>query len=433
MNVDFADQNVALSVDLASLAEKYRAVRADSVRLAAAFSHDDWMLQSMEDASPIKWNIAHTSWFFETFALRPYKDEYDQFDERFAFLFNSYYNAVGERLARRERGLISRPSAGEILDYRDYVDAAMARLLAAPPAGLEARLASLVTIGCAHEEQHQELMLTDVKHALSRLPESPAIFPCEADDGRGEIQSTALSWISVEPGVVDIGKESTPGEFAFDNEGPVHKVFLKPCRLASRLVTNADYLEFINDGGYRDPAVWLSDGWDLATHEGWRAPLYWREADGEWREHTLFGARAIDPAAPVAHVSYYEAAAFAEWSGYRLPTEFEWERAVAGCAVDGNFLDARRPSPPMPAAGDGLRQCFGDLWEWTSSAYAAYPGYRTPPGAIGEYNGKFMSGQMVLRGGSCATPRGHVRSSYRNFFPPSARWQFSGFRLARDD
>lgn len=423
---------------LEQLSARFIQVRVNTETLASAFSHDDWMLQSMEDASPVKWNVAHTSWFFETFLLCPYKEGYERFDDTFGYLFNSYYNAVGDRMARGERGLISRPSADRVIQYRNYVTEKVADLLQSnPDEDLARKIATLVTIGCAHEEQHQELLLTDIQHGFSRLPVSPQIFdrrPVDKHAGQQGNQNHR-QWIAFDGGVAEIGVDfqKSAMNFAFDNEGPKHSVFISPFALSSALVTNRDFTMFIDEGGYRDPAFWLSDGWELVTKNGWEAPLYWRKKDNAWCQHSLFGEQALDLDAPVSHISFFEAAAFAEWSGFRLPTEFEWETASKGQAVDGNLLDGAVPLPASGGVeGDGLRQMYGDVWEWTASPYVAFPGYRTPAGAIGEYNGKFMSSQMVLKGGSAFTPRGHIRNTYRNFFPPAARWQMSGFRLAKD-
>lgn len=418
-------------------------VRRNTESLANLFSYDDWMLQSMMDVSPIKWNIAHTSWFFETFLLSPYRDGYRKFDETFGYLFNSYYNAVGDRIARHERGLISRPSADQVVRYRRYVTDNVIDLLSGiSDDEVLKKIATLVVIGCAHEEQHQELLLTDVQHAFSRLPVSPKIFSgCTTSDQKApECSVKKKQWVAFEGGVSEIGVDfqNPIGGFAFDNEGPKHQVFISPFALSSDPVTNREFLMFIDEGGYRDPAFWLSDGWDFVTREGWHAPLYWRQKNDRWVEHSLYGEQPLDLDAPVAHVSYFEAAAYAEWSGFRLPTEFEWETASKGYARQGNLLQDAMPQPiaagPIvtESSAQSIRQLYGDVWEWTASPYVAYPGYRTPAGAIGEYNGKFMSSQMVLKGGSHFTPKGHIRNTYRNFFPPGARWQVSGLRLAKD-
>jgi ergothioneine biosynthesis protein EgtB len=394
--------------------QRYRAVRARAVELAAPLSAEDQLVQSMPDASPTKWHLAHTSWFFETFVLAPRVADYRALDGRYAFLFNSYYETVGAHVARPARGLLSRPSLPEVHAYRRHVDDAMARLLEA--GGGDA----VCELGLHHEQQHQELILTDIKHALGTSPMRPAYAPDAP--GAGEAPG-AIRWRLFDEGLVWIGAERGGG-FAFDNEGPRHRAYLRAFALAERPVTCGEYLQFMRDGGYERPELWLSDGWMRCREDGWRAPLYWEDRGDEWVCYTLAGMRAVDAREAVAHVSYYEADAFARWAGARLPTEEEWERAAQDAPVDGRF-GALHPGP----ARTGM---FGDVWQWTQSAYAAYPGYRPPAGALGEYNGKFMCSQMVLRGGSCFTPEGHVRATYRNFFPPEARWQASGIRLARD-
>jgi len=415
--------------DRATISARFQETRAQSLVLADPLSAEDWMLQSMPDASPVKWNLAHTSWFFETFILKKFASDYRAFHPQFGFLFNSYYNQIGDMHPRRDRGLLSRPSAEEIRAYRAHVDAAMAHLIEIADDDAMTEIAGLIALGLAHEEQHQELLLTDLKHALYQNALHPAAYDRpDTDDAPPPVP---LCFEEMEGGLCDIGWD---GEgFAFDNEGPRHKVFLQPFRLANRLVTNEEFQAFIDDGAYENPALWLSDAWARIQEENWRAPLYWRRDGNGWRRFSLFGDDAIDPQAPVTHVSQYEAAAYAYWAGARLPTEFEWEAAASLFPVGGHFSTGAGPREPRRAAGDArIGQLFGDCWEWTASAYVAYPKYAAPAGAVGEYNGKFMSGQMVLRGGSCATPAGHMRASYRNFFPAHARWQFSGIRLAKD-
>jgi len=415
----------------APLAERYDTVRAATLDLAAPLSDEDCAIQSMPDASPVKWHLAHTSWFFETFVLAANVSGYQTFDPAYRMLFNSYYNAVGEKHPRPQRGLLSRPSRDEVVAYRRHVDAAMRSLLERPES-LSPDVVSLVVLGINHEQQHQELILTDVLHMLSHNPTRPAYRPDDAlDDGR---PAPALTWIEFEAGLREIGHAGEA--FAFDNEMPRHRVYLDGFALASRPVCNAEFLAFIADGGYRRPELWLSEGWDWVTAHHVDAPMYWQRDGGRWEQFTLRGMRLLDLAAPVCHVSLFEADAYARWAGARLPTEAEWETAAAGLAIDGNFQEAGALLPRTAATaarGDSpLTQMYGDVWQWTQSAYSPYPGYRTAPGAVGEYNGKFMCNQFVLRGASFATPRSHARASYRNFFPAPARWQFSGFRLARD-
>ncbi|WP_333574252.1 ergothioneine biosynthesis protein EgtB [Sphingomonas sp.] len=407
-----------------ALARRFSAVRVLSTALVAPLSDADATLQSMDDASPAKWHLAHTSWFFETFVLRDSVPGYRLFDDRFPFLFNSYYEAEGQRHARPRRGMLSRPTLDAVHEYRAAVDAALLAVLPElPQAALD-----LVTLGCQHEQQHQELLLTDILHHFSVNPLEPAIWP-----GAAKVPVAMpgpVAWIAGKTGEVSVGCEAEGG-FAFDCEGPRHRTLLHPHALADRTVTNGEWAAFIAEGGYRDPRHWLSDGWAWVQANRIAAPLYWQEIDGVWTRFGLDGRRPIDPAAPVTHVSFFEADAYASWAGARLPTEFEWEAAAAGAdPLSGNQLDAAGPVEPRPSTGGPA--WFGDVWEWTGSAYRPYPGFHAAAGAVGEYNGKFMSGQFVLRGGSCATPRGHVRASYRNFFYPHQRWQFTGVRLAKD-
>ena len=410
-----------------ALAERYRAVRALTQALATPLSDADATVQSMPDASPAKWHLAHVSWFFETFVLRDHVEGYRPFDDRFAYLFNSYYEAEGPRHARPMRGMLTRPSLNEVRAYRAHVDAA---LLAAMPHLPEAAC-TLVTLGLQHEQQHQELLLTDLQHLFSLNPIAPALF--DAPRAMPAPVPGPLHWIEGREGLVEIGDDGKAG-FAFDCEGPRHKVFLRPHALAHRPITNGEWISFIEDGGYRAPALWLSDGWAWVQAEGIEAPLYWQRGEKGWTRFGLDGRQPVNPAAPACHISLYEADAYASWAGARLPTEAEWESAALNIApTSGEQLDgAACPRPRAAEDGTSLTQMFGDVWEWTGSAYRPYPGFRTAPGAVGEYNGKFMSGQFVLKGGSCATPRGHVRASYRNFFHPHQRWQFTGLRLAKD-
>jgi ergothioneine biosynthesis protein EgtB len=408
-------------------------VRAMTLSLAAPLSAEDCAVQSMPDASPTKWHLAHTSWFFETFVLEPFLGGYVPFDPAYRALFNSYYVAVGDRHPRPQRGLLTRPSLADVHRYRGHVDAALEHLLCRQGGPLAAAL-GMIELGIQHEQQHQELILTDIQHALSCNPLHPAYLPSR----KPAVETAACRrWLRFEGGIVRIGHGGDG--FCFDNEHPAHDVLLQPFELASHPVTQGEFAAFIDDGGYRRPELWLSLGWDTRATHGWEAPLYWHRGDGGWRRFTLRGLADLDRDAPVAHLSYFEADAYARWLGARLPTEAEWEWAARQAGGDpasddtGNFLESAhltpRASPPSAAP---MQQAYGDVWEWTSSAYAPYPGYRPEAGAVGEYNGKFMCSQYVLRGGSCATPRSHIRASYRNFFSPEARWQFSGLRLARD-
>ena len=388
------------------IAERFAAIRARTEALAAPLSPEDQTVQSMPDASPAKWHRAHTTWFFETFLLLPHLPGYSRYKEEFGFLFNSYYEAAGPRHARPKRGMLTRPSSAEVGTYRSHVDTAMAGLMRDPPPGFPF---DLIELGLQHEEQHQELLVTDALHALAQNPLCPAFHA----DWR-EPSSTAgpARFLDGPEGVVEIGHDAgDTSVFAFDSETPRHRTYLEPYRIADRLVSNREWLAFMRDGGYRKPTLWMSDGWAAREAEGWDAPLYWREEGGAWQEFTLAGLRPLDEGAPVRHVSWYEADAFARWSGRRLPTEQEWE-AAAG----------------LP----GFHDADGVVWQWTGSAYRPYPGFRPWEGAVGEYNGKFMVNQMVLRGGSLATPPGHARRSYRNFFGPDKQWQFAGVRLAED-
>jgi ergothioneine biosynthesis protein EgtB len=405
------------------LADRYRVVRQATERLCDPLSPEDCQVQSMDDASPAKWHLAHTSWFFETFVLVPWMQGYQLFHPEFRVLFNSYYQTVGQQHPRPQRGLLSRPRLDEVLAYRAHVDAQMLALLETHTID-----AGIVELGLQHEQQHQELILTDIKHLLSCNPLRPAYRDCPLPSGVG---TAPLRWQAFDEGVRWIGHDGHG--FAFDNESPRHRVFVEAFELATRLVTNGEFLAFVDDGGYRRPELWLSDGWNVLQARAWCAPLYWHLHDAMWEVTTLSGTSALNADEPVCHVSFYEADAFARWAGARLPREAEWEIAAADSAVDGNFVEngLLHPAPARTDAA-GLTQLFGDVWEWTQSSYSPYPGYQPPAGALGEYNGKFMCNQLVLRGGSCATPRDHVRATYRNFFPPDARWQFSGIRLARD-
>lgn len=403
---------------------QYQAVRRLSEALCQPLEIEDYGIQAMADVSPPKWHLAHTTWFFETFLLCPYLEGYQVFHPTYNYLFNSYYEAVGDRHPRPQRGLLSRPTVTEIYQYRAHVDDAMATLLRQQ--GDNPTVTALTPLGLHHEQQHQELLLTDLKYNLSLNPLYPA-YRQDLSSQRGA--PSPLTFVEFAGGLHTVGHQEHT--FAFDNEGPAHPVYLQDFALANRLVTNGEYLEFMGAGGYQTPEYWLSEGWAMVQGEGWQAPLYWIQRDGQWWTLTLGGLQPVDLQQPVTHVSYFEADAFAQWRGYRLPTEAEWEVAAAGVAIQGNLLAADHLQPQPATGASPLEQLYGDTWEWTQSAYLPYPGFRPAPGAVGEYNGKFMCNQMVLRGGSCVTPPGHIRPTYRNFFPPSARWQFSGIRLAQ--
>jgi ergothioneine biosynthesis protein EgtB len=429
-----ADHAAARPAVASPLSVRYERVRARSMTLAAPLSDEDCQAQSMPDASPAKWHLAHVTWFFETFILERFEPGFAPFDAGFRVLFNSYYHGIGERYPRPQRGLITRPTLAEVKRYRAQVDERMQALLAARPG--DAELDVLVELGLHHEQQHQELLLTDIKHLLSFNPLRNAYakrWPI------GQVDPQPLRWHAYEGGLAHIGHDAeADGAFCFDNETPRHAAWVAPFELASRPVMYGEYLAFMDDGGYRRPELWLSMGWDWVVAGAREAPLYWRRECDRWWNHTLQGTVEIDPHTPACHLSYFEADAYARWAGARLPTEFEWEHAARALTRAPrpmhNFADrgAFHPLPPAASSGDQPLQMYGDVWEWTQSNYNPYPGYRPLPGAVGEYNGKFMCNQFVLRGGSCATPAGHVRASYRNFFPPEAQWQFSGLRLARD-
>ena len=410
------------------LVERYRGVRSRTRALAARLTAEDCVVQSMTDASPVKWHLAHTTWFFETFVLGAHDPTQHSFHPAFRVLFNSYYNTVGAKHPRPERGLLTRPSLDEVLAYREHVDHAMERLLGDD--SLSAELRAIAELGTHHEQQHQELILTDVKHLLACNPMKPAY---EKSWPLTSVHHREVRWIGFGAGAREIGHDGDG--FAFDNESPRHRVWLGDFEVASHPVTHGDFLRFIEDGGYTRPELWLSAGWETVVARGWQAPLYWERRDEGWHTFTLHGMAPVEPHTPICHVSFYEADAYARWAGARLPTEAEWEVAAAGAPSEGNFLEsgALHPLALRDAAPEGgIAQAFGDVWEWTRSDYAPYPGFRPAAGAVGEYNGKFMVNQYVLRGGSCVTPASHIRPTYRNFFPADARWQFSGVRLARD-
>ncbi len=409
------------------LQHTFRHRRGVSESLTLGLSAEDMVVQSMDDASPTKWHLAHTTWFFEEFVLAKYQQQYQRFNADYSYLFNSYYNSVGDRHARPLRGMLTRPTIDEVRAYRRAVDAAVSNLLEQPHPRARG-LANTVTVGLHHEMQHQELLLTDILHALSTNPTAPAMR--ELPPQKNAVRAAALDFIACDEGLYEIG--ATGNGFSFDCEGPRHKTYLRPFALANRCVSNAEWLAFINDGAYQSANLWLSDGWAQCQAEQWQAPLYWRKRDGQWHQFGLYGLQPIDPEAPVCHINYFEADAFAQWAGARLPTEQEWEVAAGALPIAGNFQEDQHWRPRPAAAGAGLQQLYGDVWEWTRSPYAPYPGFNAAAGAIGEYNGKFMCAQFVLRGGSCATPRQQMRASYRNFFYPHQRWQFSGLRLAKD-
>jgi ergothioneine biosynthesis protein EgtB len=426
---DFAPPGVSLNSGAGSLEEALFRTRETSRWIAGPLSDEEQIVQAMEDASPTKWHLAHTTWFFEEMVLKPHDPSYREYDERFNFCFKSYYENAGPRHPRPQRSLLTRPANSEVKAYRDHVDRSLADFLARG-SGPSPEVLSLIELGVHHEQQHQELMFTDILAAFAGNPLRPAYR--EAVGGEpAQAGQTGQEWVSLPGGIFPVGHD---GEgFAYDNESPRHEQLLRPYRLSNRLVTNGEWLDFMADGAYATPTLWLSDGWATVQTEGWEAPLYWEQRDGDWHQMSLQGLRPVDPARPVCHVSYYEADAFARWAGKRLPTEFEWEIASASVPLEGNML-GRKALYPQPAANaaEGLQQMIGDLWEWTGSAYLPYPGFKAAEGAIGEYNGKFMCNQFVLKGGSCVTPEGHIRRTYRNFFYPHQRWQFNGLRLADD-
>jgi len=407
------------------LKERLMETRSLSSELARPLSDEDQVVKAMDDASPTKWHLAHTTWFFEAFVLKRFAPGYRVFDERFEYCFNSYYESVGPRHPRPKRGLLTRPSGDEVRAYRSFVDEALVRLF---DQTLAPEAAELVELGINHEQQHQELLLTDILALFASEPLKPAYR--QASPGMAVGEAAPLEFVACDGGIFEVGRDGAG--FAYDNEGPRHEELIRPFKLASRLVTNGEWIEFIEDGGYETPTLWLADGWNTVKMQGWQGPLYFEKAEGGYMQMSLLGFRPVDLAAPVTHISYYEADAFARWAGYRLPTEFEWEVAAASVPLEGRTL-GKGHLRAMPAKRGGtLQQMFGDLWEWTGSAYLPYPGFKAAPGAVGEYNGKFMCNQFVLRGGSCVTPEGHIRRTYRNFFYPHQRWQFMGLRLASD-
>ena len=426
---------IATAKALSTLLARYQAVRSATLDFCRPLSPEDLMVQSCPEASPVKWHLAHTTWFFETFVLREFVAAYQPFHPDFHWLFNSYYNSLGDMPEKKLRASFSRPPLEVILRYRSHVDAAIAHLL---KLRVEDEAARHITLGLQHEQQHLELIATDIKHALFTNPLRPTYL--DSTLCPSPLPAPPLDWVSFPGGLTEIGITPDPSDltaFAFDNETPRHNFYLAPYSLATRLVTCAEYLAFIDEGGYARPELWLSEGWSTVRAEGWEAPLYWqrdRTAKSGWCLYTLHGIQSLDDLSenPVCHLSFFEADAYARYAGHRLPTEFEWEHAAAQLSVSGNFLESHLLHPTPAADAPGIQQLFGDVWEWTQSGYTGYPGYKPLPGALGEYNGKFMSSQVVLRGGSCVTPTTHIRASYRNFFTPSTRWQFSGLRLAKD-
>jgi ergothioneine biosynthesis protein EgtB len=416
------------------LLARFHEVRNFSTALCANLEPEDFVVQSMPDVSPTKWHLAHTTWFFETFILKKFVSGYHADVPEYAYLFNSYYNAAGDMHRRDLRGLISRPTVSEAQRYRSSIDAHVDNLLSDADENLIDEIEPILILGTHHEQQHQELLVTDIKHVFAQNPLYPVFRAGRArPPGAPPSQLAPLRFVDFDESIVEIGHDG-PG-FSYDNEGPRHRALVSAFSLASRPVTNGEYLQFIEDDGYARTEFWLSLGWITVNEQRWQAPLYWVKRDGAWWNFTLSGFRPVDESEPVTHLSYFEADAYANWAGARLPTEFEWERAASDCPIEGNFVE-NEAFHPQPAATSvqarDLHQMFGDVWEWTRSAYSPYPGYRAAPGALGEYNGKFMCNQYVLRGGSCATSRTHIRRTYRNFFPPEKRWQFTGIRLARD-
>ena len=408
------------------IARYYHDVRLESIRICEPLVTEDYVIQTMPDVSPPKWHLAHTSWFFETFILRSHLPGYQPFNPYYDYLFNSYYVTHGKPYPRSQRGLLARPTVAEVMDYRSYIDEAMYKLIDSS-ALIDESVTGLIVLGLNHEQQHQELMLTDIKHIFAHNPLKPVYKP-EIEHSPSLIAD--MEWITQPGGIYDIGYQGSG--FAYDNETPVHKVYVQDFKLASRLITNREYIEFIEDGGYERAELWYSEAWALIHEQHLQAPMYWEQRDTQWWQFTLNGMQPVVMDEPVCHVSQYEADAFARWSGRRLPTEFEWELVANDCDINGNMYEQGLLRPGSSPGNESISQLFGDVWEWTSSAYTAYPGYKPASGSIGEYNGKFMSGQMVLRGGSFATSQSHIRASYRNFFYPKDRWQFSGIRLAED-
>lgn len=414
-------------IQSSNLLKAFLSTRKYTEELCEPLETEDFIIQTIPDVSPAKWHLAHTSWFFETFLLREFKTGYSDYHPLFNYLFNSYYNSVGVQFCRPRRGTLSRPTVSEVFAYRNAVDEAMGELLETMPEESQEVIFQRTVLGIHHEQQHQELMLTDIKNGFAANPLRPVYRSIDETPHR---EPSPLQFHPFDGGVREIGFQDEG--FHFDNESPRHRVFIEPYQLSDRLITAGEYMEFMADGGYQIPTLWLSIGWNTIKEAGWEAPYYWEKIDGLWHHYTLSGFSPVDPAQPVTHVSYFEADAFARWAGARLPTEQEWEQAALEAPLEGNLADHRHYHPLSASKGEGMKQLFGDCWEWTKSPYDAYPGFAAGEGALGEYNGKFMCNQYVLRGGSCATAKSHIRPTYRNFFPPDARWQFTGIRLAKD-
>ncbi|MDZ7683423.1 MAG: ergothioneine biosynthesis protein EgtB [Fodinibius sp.] len=410
------------------LEERYKAIRNISHKLVEPLKTEDFVIQAIDNTSPTKWHLAHVSWFFETFVLEKAIPDYESLHPQYSYIFNSYYLQTGEPHTRSKRGLLSRPTVEQVFEYRDYVDEQILSFIDGATEQQLAEFGPVIEIGNHHEQQHQELMVTDFKYMFAQNPLYPAYKELDAPAG---IKPDSINWVAFDEGVYKIGNDG--GEYTYDNEHPRHRKFLEPFALSDRLITNGEFIEFMEDGGYNRSPLWLDDGWATVNENNWDSPLYWCKRDGEWYHYTLGGLRKVNPREPVTHISYYEADAYARWAGARLPREAEWEVAAGDKPYKGNFVEEGNFHPrPLQENANGLKQMYGDVWEWTMSAYEPYPGYEPLPGALGEYNGKFMCSQYVLRGGSCATSETHIRKTYRNFFYPDARWQFNGIRLAKN-
>lgn len=421
-----ADKKIPERLNKRALSEHFKKVRAFTSYIVEPLETEDFVIQAMENTSPTKWHLAHTSWFFETFVLGKFHSNFESLHPQYAYLFNSYYLQTGVPFSRAKRGVLSRPTVKEVFEYREYVNEQVLEFIEHCSEEIWAEAAFIVEIGCQHEQQHQELIQTDVKFLLAQNPLLPVYRKSEVNYPE---KTTPIEWISFEEGLIEIGNNSN--EFSFDNEHPLHRTFVQDFELSDRLVTNGEYLMFMEAGGYEHSPYWLDEGWSAVQEKKWTCPLYWFKRDGEWMNFTFSGARKVELNEPVTHISYFEADAYARWNECRLPTEQEWEYACGNLKIEGNFVEERNFHPTPAPNKKGLKQMYGDVWEWTMSSYSPYPNYKPLPGALGEYNGKFMANQYVLRGGSCATPKSHIRKTYRNFFHADARWQFNGFRLAR--